>query len=302
MNNYKYLLDKNNLKIDKITIVGKATIVDTPLGKFVIKRNINKNIHDYLLSRGFNNIPRIIDYDNDYLLEEYIESTQYNSNEKAQDFIRVLSSLHLKTCYFENINNSELKKMYEELSLRINNLFEYYNNLINTIETKVYFSPSEYLISRNISVIFSALNYSRNKLEEYKEIIKNNNKKRIVTLYNNCSLDNFIRNINGSFLLSFNRSYKDSPVYDLIDFYNNYCLDLDFINLLKIYETKFPLLEEETTLFLLLISIPDKIVINDTVDGISLIKKQIDKIYSKIDLLNFKEEESRSTEQDKDYK
>ena len=302
MNNYKYLLDKNNLKIDKITIVGKATIVDTPLGKFVIKRNINKNIHDYLLSRGFNNIPRIIDYDNDYLLEEYIESTQYNSNEKAQDFIRVLSSLHLKTCYFENINNSELKKMYEELSLRINNLFEYYNNLINTIETKVYFSPSEYLISRNISVIFSALNYSRNKLEEYKEIIKNNNKKRIVTLYNNCSLDNFIRNINGSFLLSFNRSYKDSPVYDLIDFYNNYCLDLDFINLLKIYETKFPLLEEETTLFLLLISIPDKIVINDTVDGISLIKKQIDKIYSKIDLLNFKEEESRSTEQDKDDK
>ena len=302
MNNYKYLLDKNNLKIDKITIVGKATIVDTPLGKFVIKRNINKNIHDYLLSRGFNNIPRIIDYDNDYLLEEYIESTQYNSNEKAQDFIRVLSSLHLKTCYFENINNSELKKMYEELSLRINNLFEYYNNLINTIETKVYFSPSEYLISRNISVIFSALNYSRNKLEEYKEIIKNNNKKRIVTLYNNCSLDNFIRNINGSFLLSFNRSYKDSPVYDLIDYYNNYCLDLDFINLLKIYETKFPLLEEETTLFLLLISIPDKIVINDTVDGISLIKKQIDKIYSKIDLLNFKEEESRSTEQDKDYK
>ena len=302
MNNYKYLLDKNNLKIDKITIVGKATIVDTPLGKFVIKRNINKNIHDYLLSRGFNNIPRIIDYDNDYLLEEYIESTQYNSNEKAQDFIRVLSSLHLKTCYFENINNSELKKMYEELSLRINNLFEYYNNLINTIETKVYFSPSEYLISRNISVIFSALNYSRNKLEEYKEIIKNNNKKRIVTLYNNCSLDNFIRNINGSFLLSFNRSYKDSPVYDLIDFYNNYCLDLDFINLLKIYETKFPLLKEETTLFLLLISIPDKIAINDTVDGIRLIKKQIDKIYSKIDLLNFKEEESRSTEQDKDYK
>lgn len=302
MNNYKYLLDKNNLKIDKITIVGKATIVDTPLGKFVIKRNINKNIYDYLLSRGFNNIPRIIDYDNDYLLEEYIESTQYNSNEKAQDFIRVLSSLHLKTCYFENINNSELKKMYEELSLRINNLFEYYNNLINTIETKVYFSPSEYLISRNISVIFSALNYSRNKLEEYKEIIKNNNKKRIVTLYNNCSLDNFIRNINGSFLLSFNRSYKDSPVYDLIDFYNNYCLDLDFINLLKIYETKFPLLEEETTLFLLLISIPDKIAINDTVDGIRLIKKQIDKIYSKIDLLNFKEEESRSTEQDKDYK
>ena len=302
MNNYKYLLDKNNLKIDKITIVGKATIVDTPLGKFVIKRNINKNIHDYLLSRGFNNIPRIIDYDNDYLLEEYIESTQYNSNEKAQDFIRVLSSLHLKTCYFENINNSELKKMYEELSLRINNLFEYYNNLINTIETKVYFSPSEYLISRNISVIFSALNYSRNKLEEYKEIIKNNNKKRIVTLYNNCSLDNFIRNINGSFLLSFDSSYKDSPVYDLIDFYNNYCLDLDFINLLKIYETKFPLLEEETTLFLLLISIPDKIAINDTVDGIRLIKKQIDKIYSKIDLLNFKEEESRSTEQDKDYK
>ena len=302
MNNYKYILERNNLKANKITIIGKITIIDTTLGKFVLKKRINKNIYDYLLSRGFNNIPRIIDFDDNYILEEYIDSIDYNNNEKAQDFIKLLSNLHIKTCYFENISNNDYKKIYEELSFKINNLYEYYNNLINNIESKVYFSPSEYLLSRNISVIFSAINYSLGKLEEYKDLVKNINKKRIVTLYNNCSLDNFVRNTNGNYFLSFDKSYNDSPIYDLVNFYNKYELDFDFINLLKIYETKFPLLKEESTLFLLLISIPEKIIIDDSVEGIKIIKKQIDKIYNKIDLLNFKEEEGRSTKEDKDNK
>ena len=300
MNNYKYILERNNLKVKKITIIGNIIVIDTPLGKFVLKRNLGKNIYDYLLSRGFNNIPKIIDYDNDYILEEYIEPIEYNENEKAQDFIKLLSNLHLKTCYFENITTNEYKKIYEDLNLKINNLIEYYNNLISIIESKIYNSPAEYLVCRNISIIYSALNYSLNKLDEFKELIKNNNKKRIVTLYNKMDLKNFIRNTEGVFFTSFRNSFNDSPVYDLVNFYNKYQLDFDFINLLKIYESKFPLLKEENTLFLLLISIPDKIIINDSIDGIKTIKNQIDKIYNKINLLNFKEKESGSTKENKD--
>lgn len=302
MNNFNYILERNNLKVNKITIVGETTIVNTPLGKFVLKKNKGKNIYDYLLSRGFNNFPRIIDYDNDYILEEFIDSINYNNNEKAQDFIKLLSNLHLKTCYFENITNNDFNNIYEELKNKINSLFEYYNIIINNIEGKVYFSPSEYLISRNISIIYSALNYSLNKLERFKEKVKNLSKKRVVTLYGNCNLDKMLKNKDNAYFVSFNESYNDSPIYDLLNFYNRYELDFDFINLFKIYESKFPLLEEENILFLLLISIPDKIIINDTIYGISIIKKQIDKIYNKINFLNFKEKEEESTKQEKNDK
>ena len=40
MKTFKKLLNKEGLKVDKYTIKGKATIVDTPLGQFVLKQNI----------------------------------------------------------------------------------------------------------------------------------------------------------------------------------------------------------------------------------------------------------------------
>ena len=64
MKTFKKLLNKEGLKVDKYTIKGKATIVDTPLGQFVLKQNKgNNNIYKYLSSRNFDYFPKIIDED-----------------------------------------------------------------------------------------------------------------------------------------------------------------------------------------------------------------------------------------------
>lgn len=298
MNNYKNILNKNNLKVNKITIKGNITIVDTPLGLFVLKKNSNIDIYNYLLSRGFNYFPKIIDYDNDYILMEYIEVIIYPEEEKAKDFMKLLALLHSKTSYFKNIKDDN-KNLYEELKNRIKDLDFYYNNMFNILESKEYNSPSEFLLMKNASIIFSAINFCNYKLDEWYEKYKNNNKKRVCTLYNNIDLNHVLKSKNGIYLTSFNNTIINSPIYDLYNFYNKYnCFDFD--SLLKYYESFFPLNEEEKALFLILISIPDKIIIDNSIINIRNIRKSIDKAYSVLNLLNSKKEETTGTHQEED--
>ena len=41
--------------------------------------------------------------------------------------------------------------------IEINDTFNYYNQLMDIIDNEVYMSPANYLIARNISIIYSSL-------------------------------------------------------------------------------------------------------------------------------------------------
>ena len=163
------------------------------------------------------------------------------------------------------------------------------------IESKIYMSPSEYLIARNISKIFSCIYYCNNELDNWYELIKNNKRKRVVTLHNNLKLDNLIKN-NNIYLISWDKSNIDMPIYDLVNFYNMYALDFDFLTLLEEYERIFPLLKEEKLLMNILVSIPDKIDFNaNEYNRVKKVRKLLDKIYKTEKLLTSEKEETTST-------
>ena len=65
--------------------------------------------------------------------------------------IHLTALLHSKTTYYKEINYDENKKLYESIKNKINYINNYYLDLINNIESKIYMSPYEYLIARNIS-------------------------------------------------------------------------------------------------------------------------------------------------------
>ena len=209
--------------------------------------------------------------------------------------------MHNKTSYFKNIDN-ENNELYNNLKKRIDDLIIYYDRLINDIELKEYYSPSEYLILRNSSVIFSSLNYSLNELKNWFEKEKNIDRKRVSTLYNNFNLNNLIKTKDNIYLTNLNKVYVERPIYDLVSFYNKYYLDFDFYNMIKSYEKVFPLSNSEINLFLVLVSIPDKIIINNDINNIYLIKNKIQKIYKTIDLLKLKKEENTGTHKDENNK
>ena len=160
------------------------------------------------------------------------------------------------------------------------------------IESKIYMSPSEYLISRNISKIFSCIYYCDNEIDKWYELIKDKKRKRVVTLHNNLKLDNLLKN-KKIYLISWEKSKIDLPIYDIVNFYNNYALDFDFSILLDEYERIFPLLEEEKCLLNILISIPEKLTINyNEYKMVKEVRKLLDKIYKTEKILTSKKEET----------
>lgn len=296
MRQYNNILKRNDLNITKYTIKGKSVIIDTQKGHFVLKNNNNINIYKYLSSRNFNYYPKVIDYDNENILYEYLDQINYDDNQKALDMMHLISLLHSKTVYYKEIDYNEYKTLYEDIKNKINYINNYYIDIINIIEMKKYPSPSEYIIERNITKIFSCINYCFNELERYFELIKANKRKRVVTLHNNLKLDNLIKN-DKTYLISWDKSKIDSPIYDLINFYNNYYLDFDFKNLFNEYEKIFPLLDEEKILLGILISIPDKINFNKKEYILTKeVRKMVDKIYKTEDVLTSKKEETTSAE------
>lgn len=297
MKQYKNLLEKNDLKVNKFTIKGKTTIVDTPLGQFALKKNKgNNNVYKYLMSRNFNYFPKIVDYDNDAIMFNYEEDILYDNSQKAFDIIHLIALLHSKTTYYKEVSLDEYKVIYEQLMQKISYINNYYLDIISIIESKVYMSPSEYLIARNISKIFECINYCKYETENWYELVKDKKRKRVVTLHNNLKLDNLIKN-NNSYLISWDKSKIDLPIYDFVNFYNNYSLDFDFNELLTEYERIFPLLEEERKLMFVLISIPEKIDFSfNEYQMVRKIRKLLDKIYKTEDLLrNFQNIETTET-------
>ena len=294
---FKKILDKNDLKVDKYTMKGKTMIVNTPLGQFALKKGNLDNIYKYLLSRNFEYFPKVIDSNEDSTIYEFVDDVKYDNEQRAFDLIHTIALLHSKTTYYKDVDIDEYKKIFEETMEKINYIYNYYMDVINIIESKIYMSPSEYLIARNISKIFSCIYFCKNELEQWYEIVKNEKRKRVVTLHNNLKLDNIIRN-KSVYLIGWEYSKIDSPIYDFINFYNKYALYFDFRSLLNEYERIFPFKEEEKKLLSLLISIPSKIPNTEKeYNKVKNVRQLLDKIYKTEMLLTPKEkEETKSTQ------
>ncbi|MBR2712309.1 MAG: hypothetical protein IKE73_01220 [Bacilli bacterium] len=295
MNN---LINKNNLKVNKITYKSNSIIIDTPLGLFILKED-NIKTYDYLLSRGFNYLLPIIDYDNSNILFKYEKSIDYDNNEKAFDFIRLLSLLHNKTSYYINIKKEDNKKIFDKINNYLDNIKNYYDNLSSVIENKEYYSPNEYLFIRNISVIYKNIFIVKDKLNNWYKKYKDNSRKRVCTLINNYDLNNLIKTKDNIYLFDFKNSYIDSPIYELNNFYNKYCLDLDFKDLYKSYSKVIELNNYEKELLLIMNMIPTKIIIKNDIKNIIDIKNKISKFYVN---LNLEKEEERSAHKNENNK
>ena len=274
------VLKKYEIKPYRYTTNGKATIVDTEMGRFVIKeRSNNKEIFSYLKSRSFDYIPSVINEDDDYEISQFIEDTEYPSEQKIMDLVNLVSLLHNKTTHFKEVDFDDYKKIYEDVSNNIEYLTSYYNDIITYIETKVFMSPSQYLLARNISKIYAALNFCKGEIESWYKLVQNKTKQRYVVIHNNLDLSHFIKS-DKSYLTSWRKAKIGLPVFDLYILYRRHALDFDFSEILRYYEQNYPLLEEERKLFFILITLPPKIEFDKSeYENTSFINDQIDILY-----------------------
>lgn len=261
MNDIRNIVDRYNLRINKYTKKDDNILLDTDKGKYFIKeKKVDKeDLFNYLNTKKFINYIGPYDYfDKKYEIYKYLDEIKIDNNDKAQDIIYLASILHNKTSFYKRITKDEIKKEYEEFIQRINNLTLYYEKLKSTIEEKAYPSPSEYLLLRNISLIFTSIDSSSFFINKWYEKVKDNYKRRISKIHGNLSLSHIIEE-ESPYLISWDNSKDSSPVIDFLIFFKNNYLDIDFNNLYDIYNLKYPLLIDEKLLLYAHLLLPEKL-------------------------------------------
>lgn len=289
----KNFLRNNSIKPVRYKKNGKVTFIETDNERLVLKEsNPPKDIFKLLEVRNFNYYPKVIARDNNYEITEYIEEIELPDEQKLNDLIDLVSLLHNKTTYYKDINSSDNKKIYEDINNNINYLGSYYDDIMTIIESKVYMSPSEYLLARNISKVYYSIYTSKQYIDKWYNIIKDEKKGRVAVLHNNLRLSHFLRNKN-SYLINWDKSTIDIPIFDIYKLCLRHSNIIDFEEILKKYESNYPLQESEKYLLYSLLLLPEKIEFNkseykQTID-ITIMIDRIDKLLNFLSPENFKE-------------
>lgn len=285
-------LRNNDVKPTKYNRIGKTIIINDD---YVLKEtNRNKEIFNLLKSRNFNYFPKLISNNEKYELTEYIKEEDIPLDTKIQDLIDLVALLHNKTTYFKEKNTNEIENLYEDINNNILHLESYYDDIMTTIESHVFMSPWEYTLARNISLVKYSLNISKEYLEKWHDTLNNTNKIRKVVIHNNLDIDHFLKNDN-SYLISWDKSKIDIPIFDLYKLNNKINKYINFDNLITRYTKNYKLLDYEEYLLYSLCTLPDKLVFNDTLyNNTRNITFMIDKLKSVNDHL---EEQKKRTEQ-----
>lgn len=263
--NKKELLEHFCIKPNSIKKRGSASIISTEDKKYVIKKKNRKaDSFDYLQTRNFNNFPQVYSSIHDEMeLTDYIEEKETPKEQKLQDLVYLASILHTKTTFYKTVDDDYLKEIYEQIMDRQNAMYQYYSDLQNMIELEVYMSPGNYLLVRNISMIYFALQKSREYIDKWYSILKEEKKVRYAYIHGNLEEKHFIE-ADDLYFISWDHSRVDFPIYDLETFYRKSFSDISLSEMLEIYESKYPLRKEERFLLNALLLIPDKIDITTT--------------------------------------
>lgn len=247
--------------ISKYTYLKDIRVLSYENEKILIKRKKKydiEKIYKYLDDHNVNSYLRPFKVTEDNLYFNYLDKRNLDNDEVAKHLVYALSDLQNKTTIYKEIDKDKLKEEYEEFNRKINYLEEYYFTLQDLVENKVYMAPSEYLFIRNVSIIYSALNYARSLVESWYKIMREKTRERYVYAHGKCELDHFITSINDYFI-SLEKAHLARPAEDFIHFFKKNSSDTDMISNFRLYQHRYHYKEEEYLYLLINITIPKKI-------------------------------------------
>ncbi len=250
----------------RYTLKGKATLLETTSGDFIIKPKSKdiRELYNYLISRGFGNFPELIDASRkDVNVFEYIESINMPKEQMYDDIIDLIASLHNKTSYFKEVSEDAYKAIYEDIKSNISYLKAKFETQFDIKFNEVYYSPSSYQFLRNYSKIMAALDFCQKELDEWYDLVKRETKIRVSVVHNNLALEHYLKGTK-EVLISWDDYLIDTPIIDLVKLYKKEYLNTNFSEALERYMYKFPLLEYEKKLLFILIALPPDIQVEET--------------------------------------
>ena len=233
----------NNIrKLDNLEIINNNDIK-------IVRKKCKSNIiakYRYLESKGFHNFidTKIID---GYEIRDYIDEVDISKEDKLNELIYLISIMHTKTTHYKNISINEIKLFYEKTTDEINNIKLFYNKIVEDNDIYMFLKPSINYLIKNISIILISLDNCKFFLDKWYDIVKTKLRKRVVMNHNNLKLSNFIVG-SSLYLINFDNSIIDYPIYDIVSIFKNNFKIIDMIDLFNTYSSKYSLLKEEVYL------------------------------------------------------
>ena len=166
------------------------------------KKRSKQELYSYLKNRNFYNFLEPEEETTTYELFRHIEDN-IPKEDKANDLVYLMSLLHTKTTTYETVSIEKIKTIYEDTTSTIVKLNDYYHALQEHIEEKIYFSPAEYLLMKNVSKIYKLLNKSRILLDNWYQSQQKEKNYRVVLLHQNLKLAN-IKEENNNYYYTIN--------------------------------------------------------------------------------------------------
>ncbi|MBQ7136576.1 MAG: hypothetical protein IJO43_01190 [Bacilli bacterium] len=260
MNSLKKIKDNFSFKINECSFNNNVRFINTDKGRFVVKKNKhnNANLFRYLRTKNFHNFLELYDYSDEYEVYQYVNNVPVTIEEKALDIVNLITMLHNKTTFYKSSDIDKFQEIYEDINNKLAYLNNYYQNIRMIIEEEKYTSPSGYLFLRNLSVIHRSIDESKYFIDKWYELVKTKENFRVATIHNYLELDHLIKG-DVTYLISWDKSCKASPIYDIMSLYKETYDKVDFYSLFELYNSKYPLYEEELYLLFSLLLVPSKL-------------------------------------------
>jgi len=230
----------------------------------------------------------------------------------AVDLMRTLTSMHdssselsftpdfcVTPCLDYDILNKNAAPNLPDKELLIRAVLNHYNidyshfsNFV-TIESInrfakdgiIYEIPRDYLLPVDVESRIKLLKSVKDNIDKWYKLIEDNKNERVSYIHNNINLDHYLKS-DKPYLISWNKSRVDSPIYDLLSFYKNHYLEFDFDDLFHYYESNYPLKDNERLLLFIYMAIPPKIVIDGSeYDMCIKINKNMEYLYKTSNLI-----------------
>lgn len=265
------VLNKLQINPKKIKIKNNVRIIEDEHNKFVLKKNEKKkqDIYKYLQSRNFGNVPRVYTNElDDYDVLEYINEVDILEEQKLTDMIYLLTIMHTKTTFYKEVDLDEIKKIYEDQVNYLSYLSSYYNDLNSVIENETYMSPSNYLLIRNITNIYTIINIGYEYVNKWYDEVKLKKTLRYTLNHNNLKSSHVLEDSNNIYFINWKNSDFGFNVNDLYSIYLNNFENIELETIINLYDSKYKLENYEYYYLIASLCNIKKLELNNGLNGI----------------------------------
>ncbi|UII55063.1 spore coat protein YsxE [Cytobacillus spongiae] len=213
---------------------GKVQKVYTDKGVFALKKispyhgtDFIRHIQ-YLYQKGYNRIVPVYPTMDGryailhnqalyYLMPWLPNEERENRSERHQKLFRELARMHTISSREIPIDQEERTEHYEKTLEQWEKEEEFLEGFMEQCEEKIYPSPFEMAFILYFNDINQALRFSKNKLKEWYEKTKEEEKARTVVVHGKVSTEHFLYDDRGyGYLANFEKARESSPFHDLL--------------------------------------------------------------------------------------